>query len=219
MSLLPQYEQRIVEAAAGAFAPLKRSQRAVRAALPTAAAVGALAVLLVALLTVFDEESQPDGSVASAVRNVDRATLDRSVRLTREPEPSKAGTLTTDELRRFVTGLQERLPYPPGFDDPRLDQILRTSNGPGDMGATSTPSDAQSQAEFRAWCIWQRYWLAARDSQAAEAVASATTVLEQAPRWPTLRGGSQDMPASIAKAARINDARPIQAFVEINCSF
>jgi hypothetical protein len=72
----------------------------------------------------------------------------------------------------------------------------------------------QRLVEYRAYCLWLRYWLSAQGQEAE--VRSAAAVIADVPHWPTQRR-SDDYARGIIAAAARGDVLPVQREVDINC--
>ena len=101
------------------------------------------------------------------------------------------------DLPAVADGFEDRTPYPPQERDSF--DWLSTATGPTNMASVNYAKDVQGLVEFRAACIWLRFWLASES--ASEAREGAARVLADAPAWPSLRahpGNWADVPAQIA---------------------
>lgn len=152
------------------------------------------------------------GVLSSALGESDRLTKAPVLSRTAPGAPAAVGT----ELERLAAEVQAGLPYPPGMRD-----TYDWSRYPG--GATlgtdvETRREVQLMSEFRANCLWQRYWLASDASGDAEGLAAATKILAQAPNWPAARtvsgGGVLDR---VAELATRGDAAALTANVDAAC--
>ena len=92
------------------------------------------------------------------------------------PPPGEGPLAEVLESARVTSG---RTPYPPGMRD----EFTWTQSHDDE---TSIP-DVQFVIEFRAQCMWQRYWLAAVQAGDEAVAAQAAAVLKTAPGWPALR--------------------------------
>jgi hypothetical protein len=229
VSILPQYERALVEAAARRQVAAPRRRRvawagAHRAVLAAAAAVACAVVLAgAALLGARDPADRPAHS--SALRAPGLVTLLKSKALTREPEVLPAGRtrrptgLTPATFAASIDRLLATLPYPPGRADTRLRTVAHLPVTKTDMSGITALEDARMLAEFRAWCIWQVYWRDARATGAAAAQAAAAQVLGDAARWPTLRRTSAGGWArTVAADARAGDLAAVRANIGRDCA-
>jgi hypothetical protein len=157
----------------------------------------AIGCALAALLALPDRTTGP-ADERPAAPPVPEATLALSHALTLAPGiPKVTGrepVIAHDDLPAVADGFEDQTPYPPlerdSFD------WLSTAAGPADMSSVNFADDVQGLVEFRAACIWLRYWLATAEGRPAAAV-----VLGDAPQWPSLRdspGNWADVPAQLA---------------------
>jgi hypothetical protein len=161
----------------------------------------AVACALVALATVPDRTVAPaqEGQVAGPP--VPAATLALSHALTQLPAPPKHQisdpVLAHADLPAVADALEQQTPYPPGQRD--AFDWLSTAPGPTDMASINFATEVQGLVEYRAACIWLRFWLASASDGAAR--QAAAQVLGDVPAWPTLRahpGNWADVPAQAA---------------------
>ncbi|MEY2472292.1 MAG: hypothetical protein QOK28_1621 [Actinomycetota bacterium] len=118
-------------------------------------------------------------------------------------------------LREF----EARYPLPPGGTWVALEKRWREAPaGEGQAGVFEEAVGGESQ------CQWNRAWLDAETAHDPEAVARARDVLAQIPHWHVTtafedetHGVSKQAEALSAAAAR-GDRRPIQEYVDANCS-
>ena len=211
MTVIPQLQQALVEAAA---APHRRKRALWRAARPALALAVLVVASVVGLSTLRDPAPQRAGLTSVGAESVEKAAA-----LAAAPKPTgESSPSSPDALAGFARQLQTALPYPPGRSDDELAAVVARQTGalradvPG-MSQVTAKRDVRSQAEFRAACTWQRFWLDAEDLSARSA---ATEILQSVPRWPSMRSSAQ-APA-IAAAARMGDIALIQRQVELNCS-
>lgn len=82
------------------------------------------------------------------------------------------------------------------------------------MGAIGTVRDLRFVVEFRAACLWERFWLA---GDAAERRA-VSTVLATVPQWPSVRENNRAAQARrLAAAAAAGNESVLEADVAVNC--
>jgi hypothetical protein len=181
---------------------------------PLAAPV--LAVALVAAL-VFLLRPAPESGPAQAP-GVPAATLELSHALTLAPatrplRPNVDQPVPHAELPAVAASYERQTPYPPSGRDSF--NWAATTDDPHDMASINYRTDIQWLVEFRAACLWMRYWLATEDLP--EARRAAATVLADIPAWPSLRaqaGGAQE----VARQAAAGDAAAVAATVASDCA-
>ncbi|HEY6890108.1 MAG TPA: hypothetical protein VI300_20060, partial [Solirubrobacter sp.] len=157
----------------------------------------ALGCALAGLLALPGTAAGPAGE-RPAAPPVPEATLALSHALTLAPDvPRFTGrepVIAHDELPAVADGFEGQTPYPPLERD--TFDWLSTAAGPANMSSVNFADDVQGLVEFRAACIWLRYWLATPEGRPAAAI-----VLGDAPQWPSLRdspGNWADVPAQLA---------------------
>lgn len=206
MSRLPQLEAQLVAAAAGRPRPRDWRPR-------IAIGLVAAACAAVALLTVAPRrEEAPAGE---GVAPVPAQTLERSRALAAAPEPERnlREEIPHAGLAGVAATLQARTPYPPGMRDDF--DWAATPADPQSMGSINFIADAQSLVEYRAYCLWLRYWVSAQGSP--DALGGANAVLADIPSWPTRRASDGYIERVIA-AARRGDAAPVRHEIALNCA-
>ena len=195
MSTLPALEAALDEAAHGHYGRRRRFAWG-RILVPAPA----LACAAAALVTLPGRTGGParERSVAPPVPD---ATLVLSHALTRAPSlpwfTGREPVIAHARLPAVAEGFENRTPYPPAERD--TFDWLSTAPGPASMAKIGYAKDVEGLVEFRAACIWLRFWLARHgDPLARQAAAS---VLRDAPSWPSLRdspGNWAHVPAQLA---------------------
>ncbi len=149
---------------------------------------------------------------------VPAATLELSRALTLAPatqpmRPSVDQPVPHAELPAVAASYERQTPYPPSGRD-TFDWAATPADS-HDMASINYRVDIQGLVEFRAACLWMRYWLATGGF--AEARQAAATVLADVPAWPSLRaraGGAQE----VARQAAAGDAAAVAATVASDCA-
>lgn len=209
MTILPQVQTALVEAAAS---PRKAAFRRARG--PVLAFAVALVAVAVAISSLGPTRQ------TGGLPTVPQESIEQAAALAAIPDPTGEATQSTpDELAAFVRQLQTELPYPPGRTDDDLPKLIAGQaavrlDGPGGMGQVSIKRDVRFQAEFRAACTWQKFWVDAASD--ADARRAATEVLQFVPRWPSSRSSSQ-VAGEIATAARDGNTALLRKQVTANC--
>jgi hypothetical protein len=211
MSRLPLLEAQLVAAAAAAHPrPKARAPRRIAAGLMATACAAA------ALLIFAPRRDAVPAQVADPFPTVPAATLARSRELTTEPKPVPGpdDAVPHAEVPAVVAGIMARTPYPPGMRDGY------------DWGSPSAPlssmnvgpSTLQSVVEYRSYCLWLKYWLAAQGVPAAE--QGAAQVIADVFHWPTQRQTDPyelTVQADKLTAVQAGDVAPIRREVDLNC--
>jgi hypothetical protein len=173
-----------------------------------------LGCALAALMTLPGPTAGP-AQQEVATPPVPPATLALSRALTQAPALPKHRVsdpvLAHADLPTVADAFEERTPYPPGQRD-KFDW-LSTAAGPTDMASINFATEVQGLVEYRAACVWLRFWLAS-DGGARQAAAQ---VLGDVPAWPTLRdhpGNWADVPAQAAAG----DVAALNAQNQAGCS-
>ncbi|HWK26512.1 MAG TPA: hypothetical protein VNS09_08120 [Solirubrobacter sp.] len=162
------------------------ARRGARAWLPRAVAALACAgavVVAVALVRAEPERAAAPPTAAAPVA-VPAHTLALSRALAAAPAIAHDADRTViphAELPAIAAAEQARTPYPPGQSD--TFDWAATPADPRDMTSINYRAEVTMLVQFRAACIWLRYWTAS----AGEQRAAATQVLTDAVRWPALR--------------------------------
>ena len=127
--------------------------------------------------------------------------LSHALTLAPDPERGARTPVAHAELAAVAADLRRAIPYPPGLED-RFDWAA-TPPGPYDMASINHREEVQMLLEFRAGCLWLRYWLSADPAGRA----AAATVLADVPKWPHRRlAGDGSLWPEIAAAAARGDA-------------
>ena len=198
MTTLPALEAALDEAAHRHYGRRRRPRLPQFRVLVPALAV---ACALAALVTLPDRSAAPahEGQVSGPP--VPAATLALSRALTQRPAPGKHQVsdpvLAHADLPSVAETFEEQTPYPPGQRD--AFDWLSTAPGPTDMASVNFATEVQGLVEYRAACLWLRFWLASANDGAAR--QAAAQVLDDVPAWPTLRarpGNWADVPAQVA---------------------
>lgn len=209
MTVLPQVQQALVEAAA---APRKVALR--RATRPVLAFVVVLVAVVVAISSLGPTRQ------TGALPTVPPESVEQAAAIAAIPDPTgESSQSTPGELAAFVRQLQAALPYPPGRTDDDLPKLIAGQaavrlGSARDMSQVSTKRDVRLQAEFRAACTWQKFWLAADADPGAR--RAATDVLQSVSRWPSFRSSPQA--GVIAAAARDGNTALLREQAKANCS-
>ena len=88
------------------------------------------------------------------------------------------------------------------------------------MGSINYRTEVESMVQYRASCLWLRFWVSMYDAGNAGALAAATTVLADVPSWPALRfdrGDGREWWTTLAAQAAARDPGPLRAEVARNC--
>jgi hypothetical protein len=188
----------------------RRIQRRVGAPVVAFACVAMLALLL-----------RPDpvleGGPAQAP-GVPAATLALSHALTLAP-PRQPLRPKVDEpvphaaLPAVAAEYERQTPYPPSGRD--TFDWAATPDDPHDMASINYRTDIQGLVEFRAACLWMRYWLATEGLP--EAQQAAATVLADIPAWPSHRARAAG-PRQVARDAAAGNAAAVAATVGTDCA-
>ena len=178
MTLLPALEEALDEAAHRHYGTRRR--RSLRPLLPVLAIAACAGVAVLAL------PGRTDRPVQEPQPPVPAATLSLSRALAQAPDlrdlRTSAPVIAHLDLPAVADAFEDATPYPPGRRD--TFDWRSTAAGPRDMRSINFAREVRSLVEWRAACIWLRYWL---DGDAA-ARQAANVVLGDVPSWPTLRG-------------------------------
>jgi hypothetical protein len=157
----------------------------------------ALGCALAALMALPGRTGGPAGERLAAPP-VPESTLALSHALTLAPAiPKFTGrepVIVHADLPAVADGFEDHTPYPPLERD--TFDWLSTAPGPTNLSSINYAKEVQGLVEFRAACVWLRYWLATPEGRQAAAV-----VLADVPSWPTLRdhpGNWAEVPAQLA---------------------
>ena len=153
-------------------------------------------------------------------RVVGEETLERSRRLAVAPDLSASAGGRDDpiahaQLPAVAGAAQAQVPYPPGMRD-RFDWAA-TPADPRDMGSVTALRDVQLMLQYRARCLWARFWLRAHGAGSEGVTEAATTVLAQSARWPALR--TDERAAALTRAARSRTPQMLRAYASSSCRF
>jgi hypothetical protein len=205
VSRLPQLEAQLVDAAARR----RRARAPWRGRLAVAVAAAACVAGVLVLLG-RDDGARPS-HLPAGVPSVPAATLALARALAAAPAPAQGVRVAHARLAALASELESRMPYPPGLRD-RFDWAA-TPSDPSAAGAINYRAEVQRMVEYRAYCLWLRYWVSAQGD--AGALRAADAVLDLVSRWPTQRGDAHA--AKIAAAARAGDVGAVKWELELNC--
>lgn len=188
--------------------PRRRSSRLLGALVP-AAAVAIAAAFIVLLAGGGDRRPTAEPVPAAALRMADKLT--RAPDLPRRP----TGRLDQDSAQALVRRLEASLPYPPGRRDD-LSSVLDQRRAP--QSRTFYASEAESTAQYRAWCSWLSYWSDRRAASDPDNAQRAEQVIAAATGWPALRTGSLARTSErMAHATATGQAAEVRQQVQTNC--
>jgi hypothetical protein len=209
VSRLPMLEAQLVAAAAG-----QRPRARARARGPRRIAIGLVAVAAAAAALLLFVPRREQAPATPPVEGVPAATLVLSHALTTAPKPPRAphGRVRHEALPAVAAGIEARTPYPPGMRD-HFDWAA-TPADPSAMSSINFRADVQALVEYRAYCLWLKYWLSGAD------MAGAASVIADIPSWPTRRQTDAyelRVQGAIQTAVRTGDAAPVRREVELNC--
>jgi hypothetical protein len=207
VTTFPELEAALDAAAHGHY----RRRRPFR--LPLGAPV--LAVACVAALALFLWPNPVPVGVPARAPGVPAETLALSHALTLAPatQPMRPNTdepVPHIELPAVAAVYERQTPYPPSGRD--TFDWAATPDDPHDMASINYRVDIQGLVEFRAGCLWMRYWLATQEARQA-----AATVLADIPAWPSMRARAGG-PQQVAVAAASGDSSTVAATVAADCS-
>ncbi|WP_028063047.1 hypothetical protein [Solirubrobacter soli] len=209
MTTLPALEAALDEAAHRLYGARRRRRPRLHAVLTLPAAAACAAALVLALPGRAGDAAQtgPPQPV------VPPETLALSAALVAAPDAPEFQigdpVVAHADLPAIADGYEDETPYPPGHRD--TFDWLSTAQGPYDMASVNSAREVRSLVEFRAACIWLRFWL---DSDGA-AREAAGAILTDAPKWPMLRkhpGNWADVPRALG------DPVALTAQYENDCS-
>src|SRR4051794_8112560 len=176
-----------------------------------------LAAAVASVLLVLSDAPPPPAAGAPPVV-VPARVLAQAGALTRAPDkqwPKHTRVAHTD-LAATAAAYARAVPYPPGLSD-HFDWEA-TPADPADMSAITALDDVHFLVEYRAACLWVRFWATTGD---ATARAGATRVLQAVPAWPAFRGPRGDIERhwpGLARAAAAGDPQPLRAELATNCA-
>jgi hypothetical protein len=206
VSTFPELEAAL-EAAAQRHYGRRRRWPAWRVLAPAVAVAAAALALLVALPSRTSPPPAPPAQVSEKALALSHA-------LAQAPDPDRDARtpVAHADLAAVAAELRRGIPYPPGVED-RF-EWERTPPGPYDMASINYREEVQMLLEFRAGCLWARYWLQAD----AAGRAAAAEVLADVPRWPYRRSSAAGSPwPEIAAAAARGDAAAVQELQRGDC--
>lgn len=184
-------------------------------------AAPALAVCAAALVIALLPEQPAAGPAGAPPVTVPAVTLALSQALTLTPVTSQGDLVEHTRLRAAAAEIAARVPYPPGAGESMPWE--RTPADRTGMASVTQRAAIQSLVEYRAACTWLALWLFAYGEGNAPALASATAVLQDIPRWPTQRGSLADPYertvgwSLVARAAAAGDPAPLRDYGR-NCT-
>jgi hypothetical protein len=178
----------------------------------------AIAGLALAAVTAWPDRGDERPAQAALVP-VPAETLAKSRALARAPRLVPTGRrarlgrdafLRRDALPAFVAALRARLPYPPGtadhYDFARVD------------GGRIERYLVEFVSQYRASCLWYRFWLEADAAGAAEAEEGALRVLRDIPSWSAFASATTRRAGDLARAAAAGSRQELRAHVDVNCT-
>lgn len=212
MSRLPQLERDLVEAAA-------RGRRRTFAALlprvvrPVLALAALAAVVAGIALAAAQQDPEREVTGGPGVERVPQETFAISEQLTRAEPAGRRPPIAHEDLPAAAARFEARTPYPPG----RRDDFdwAATPADPRDPSSITAPSDVQSLVEYRAVCLWFRYWLDADGARHPGARADAVRILRDSRRWPSRRSNDHRIP--IVEMAARGEAWAVRREIDVNC--
>jgi len=178
-------------------------------------AVACVAVAVVLAATPASED--PVAGVGVPPVTVPASTLAVSHALTLAPRAANT-RVPHASLAGVAAEAERAVPYPPGMGD-RFDWAA-TPDDPQNMGSINFRAEVESMVQYRASCLWVRFWVSMYDAGNAGALAAATTVLADVPSWPALRfdrGDGREWWTTLAAQAAARDPGPLRAEVARNC--
>lgn len=168
------------------------------------------------------------GLATAAGLVVSQATKDRATQLTRSaaPEPGTGFSTLGAQMVQTAKEVRAELPYPPGMTDTYDWSKYSAGTTLGTGGETRR--EIQLMSEYRAGCIWRRYYLKVHDAGDRRGMADAAKILAQVPDWPATRGlpGRRGRPVPATgpdaefarRAARGEVTEAMRTAVLINCT-
>ncbi len=212
MTTFPELEAALDAAAHRHYGP--RRHRSWRPLVPAVALALACAV---ALAVLPRSGPSPEAGPAQAP-GVPAETLALSHALTLAPatqplRPDVDRPVPHAELPAVAAEYERRTPYPPSGRD--AFDWAGTSADPHDMEGINYRNDVQGLVEFRAACLWMRYWLAGEGLPAQR--RAAATVLADVAAWPSQRAQAGPR-RELAEKAAAGNAAAVSATVAGACS-
>jgi hypothetical protein len=205
MTVLPDLREQLVTRVTAtppalASKPRSRRRRRSRASL-------ALAAVLVV------------GAAAGATAAITNHSEQQSAQLTNAPkQQGDSGAVLTygDQVVAAAHRIQATIPYPAG----RSDDFDWSKYRPDPGAPSEYEGSLRAFIEFRASCIWRREWVDATTAKDAARVATATTVLNDVPTWPGIRGDRGSGPErarAVATWVQDHDVADVAASLARDC--
>jgi hypothetical protein len=162
--------------------------------------------VLAALLVAPGSAPQRRDRPVAVPQTVPASTLVKARKLAKTPAPKEV-KLRDDQLDAAAKRAMAQTPYPPGTAD-HFDWYGHRRSLMNSLLAV------QGSVEYRAYCLWVRYWVYGADR------AGATAVLEQTPYWPLLlrNGHVTYWNKKIKNAARVGDVATMRQEADTNCT-
>jgi hypothetical protein len=205
-----------LEAALDAAAHRRYGRRRRPRLLVSAAALAAAAVANVVLVL---SDTPPRAGVAAGVPPVvvPAQTLALAEGLLRAPDREWPKRTSVEHSRLAATAAAHArdVPYPPGLSDHF--NWAATPADPRDMSSVNALDEVHFLVEYRAACLWVRFWTTTADGAAR---AAATQVLQTVPSWPAFRKPNGDIDehwTGLARAAAAGDPQPLRQELAVNC--
>jgi hypothetical protein len=179
-----------------------------------------LAVACVAVVVVLAATPAPEDPVAGVgvpPVTVPASTLAVSHALTLAPRATDV-RVPHASLAAVAREVSRAVPYPPGMAD--TFDWAATPDDPQNMSSINYRVEVESLIQYRASCLWVRFWVSMYDAGNAGALAAATRVLADVPSWPALRfdrGDGREWWTTLAAQAAARDPGPLRAEVARNC--
>jgi hypothetical protein len=179
--------------------------------------VAAVAVLAgVAAPALLSPSEATREAVPAQAPGVPAVTIELSHALTLAPatvplRPEVDVPVPHAQLPAVAAEYERRTPYPPGRRD--TFDWAGTPADPQDMSSINYRRDIQGLVEFRAGCLWMRYWLTGSGVERA----AATRVLADIPAWPSRRAQPGSARELAARAAA-GDIAAIAERVRTDCA-
>jgi hypothetical protein len=197
LSRLPQLEAQLVAAAARR----PRSRVGPRVA---GGALAAAACVLAAVL-LLTPGPKPRDQPVQATETVPPSTLVQARALAAMAPPRN--TFVRDAMVAPVAKrVMAQTPYPPGMSD----HFDWRAHGYG----LNHAAEVQRMVEYRAYCLWLKYWLTGTDR------AGAAAVLAEVPSWPTQRQTDKyesSFQREIQAAVEGGDVVRVKREADLNC--
>jgi hypothetical protein len=128
---------------------------------------------------------------------------------------SPNGLTSAEAFQTEIDAAKEVVPLPAGATWP---PYLTASDRNGSYSA----GGARSWVEFVAFCAWDRSWLAAVESGAANDITATSEMIVTMPTWEFYTGefatdSSRAAIDTVIAGVRIGDTTPVTRFVTLNC--